>query len=847
MTSIPPAPQKQGSGQVYDESSNRGIAQVIEGGEKFIEEEEEEEEEPTRNIVSDDTALVESTSHTNMLEVENLSFCERLKNRSFIALTIFAVIPALLYIVLFTRMGFGLTTFYYISDNYEQYGPILGAGIGAVVFFLYLFDCYYWSSSTGIFLRKISLGTLVVAIALLNLCLAGVFPYGPISLFLILSAGWMVLIGQLFYSNVESRVFVSWLSGPLFFVAMVSFVSWLVWALYKDENEWNSVIQIAEAEKSGCEPDFDSYPDLDCQDNNGKVCFAADIETNTLKFDDGCDERCVEVLSGCANSFIIWVGPFLVSLGYIFLSYFATFLRKGSSPEQEAAKFAQIWLFLLFATWVGASLSGAGVGISTTLAALTLSSFIAAAIFLAISFNKIERVEQMQRVEEALVEKYGNHFDIFRGLLVVTTAPVFLFYFFISFLIQRIRNLNCCYNKPPPSTASLREIPVRGLLTAEARRLIREFLSWNRTKVLTYAVYWGLVFMVMGVIVAEFTVVFLSWLIEITSTMPIGLVTAVLVGIGMIMFLLPPVPGVPIYLTLGIVIIPVGREKFGLVGSILYAHGVSLCLKLLACTLQQKAIGGLLKTKVGIRQFCAINSSLIRSMKLLLKQPGLGIDKASILVGGPDWPTSVLCGIMDLDLIPILFGTLPIIFLISPTLLTGSFTYMSNLRLENGQQEFPWAGTVATISAAVTAFVQLGSMALAAYYLEQTVSNRQEELDAIPIDEEVKERDERDEALRIKMNEVTEWDVLPSWTKVVLTSSITTMIISCYLVQLFASECFRDYEITFTIDKNLDGDWKNIVKPLGLVAIILLLLSCTLLYIFRHWAMRKAVTSSHHH
>ena len=46
------------------------------------------------------------------------------------------------------------------------------------------------------------------------------------------------------------------------------------------------------------------------------------------------------------------------------------------------------------------------------------------------------------------------------------------------------------------------------------------------------------------------------------------------------MFLLPPVPGVPIYLTLGIVIIPVGREVFGVTLSILYALGVSLCLKL---------------------------------------------------------------------------------------------------------------------------------------------------------------------------------------------------------------------------------------------------------------------------
>jgi len=288
--------------------------------------------------------------------------------------------------------------------------------------------------------------------------------------------------------------------------------------------------------------------------------------------------------------------------------------------------------------WVGASLSGAGAGVSTTLAALTLASFVAAAIFLAISFERMEREEQMQRVREQLVEKYGNHFDIFRGLLVVTCAPVFLIYFSVSFVIQMIRSIKfCCYTKPPVNTPSLRNVAVGGWITIEARRLIREFQSWNRTKVLTYAVYWGLAFLILNVIVAQFTLVFLSWLIEKTSAMPLPTVTALLVAIGMTMFLLPPVPGVPIYLTLGIVIIPTGRESFGLFGSVVYALGVSLCLKLLACTLQQKLIGGLLQNKVAVRQFCGVNSSLMRSMKLVLKQPGLGIDKVSILVGGPDW------------------------------------------------------------------------------------------------------------------------------------------------------------------------------------------------------------------
>lgn len=756
---------------------------------------------------------------------------------TFVVLFVSAAIPCLLYIIPFTKMGYGLTTFYYISENYEQYGTYLGASIGGGAFLLYLFDCYYWDSSPGVFLRKLFIGLLLIAIALFSLCMAGIYPHGPISLFIILVAFWMILTRSLLFSDIEPRVYISWLSGPLFLEAVLIFACWITWTLYQDANEWNFIISISDAQSSGCEPNFVDYPD--CQNDDGEVCFEVDIDAMTY-YGDNCDTVCKAVFSDCSNGFIIWVGPFLVSLALIFLSVFATFLRKGSSPEQESAKFVQIWLFLLFAMWVGASLSGAGAGVSTTLAAFTLSSFIAAAIFLAISFKKIERTEQLQKIGDALVDKYGNHFDIFRGLLVVTCTPVFLFYFFISFVIQRIRSISGCYTKPPSDTMSLKNVVASGWFTVEARRLIREFQSWNRTKVLTYAVYWGLAFMVLNVIVSQFTLVFLSWLIEKTSSMPLPLVTGVLVGIGMTMFLLPPVPGVPIYLTLGIVIIPVGRDTFGVFGSTLYALGVSLCLKLLACTLQQKLIGGLLQSKVGVRQFCGVNSSLMRSMKLVLKQPGLGIDKVSILVGGPDWPTSVLCGIMDLDLIPILIGTLPIIFLITPTLLTGSFMYMSSVTLDNGEPEFPWAGTMTTVFTAITAFVQFGSMAVAAFYLEQTVSNRQEDLEAIPIDEEVKARDEADEAITTKFDELTEWSVLPVLAKVVLSSSVTVMIISCYLVQLFASDCFMDYELTSTIDEHLNGDWKNLVKPLGIVANILLVASVLLLYLFRQWAMSMA-------
>ena len=724
--------------------------------------------------------------------------------------------------------------------RFEKYADYLYTELLAFLFVLYLLDCHHWSSCVGIWCRRLCILTAVIFTNLLVLCTSGSRPYAPISLMLVMTPLLLALIRIVFYPRVNAREYASWLTGPLYLISILTFLTWIIWTLWSDNHEWSIIRGISEAARAGCQPDFEEYPD--CQDEDtGDVCFVVDEDNLSITFDDYyCDESCTQVYDSCLNTFMIWVGPFLVSVGFLFLCFFASFIRGGGkNPDTDSLKFLKVWMFLVFAMWVTASLAGAGSGVTTALTAFTLAAFVAVAVFLAVSFNRVERDEQITGIKHKFVEKYGNQLDLFRGLLIVTCAPIVGAWILLSMFIQSTRNCatKCCgLVRPPSDTPSLRNVYGAGYITAEARRLMKEIQSWKTAKVCTYAIYWGILFMTMNVIVAQFTLVFLSWLIEVTSNMSLLPVTFILVGVGMAMFLLPPVPGVPIYLTLGIVIIPVGQEKMGLSLSVIYAIGVSVCLKLLACTLQQKGIGGLLKNKVGIRQLVGVNSTIIRSMKLVLKEKGLGIAKVSILVGGPDWPTSVLCGIMDLPLLPILVGTLPIVFLITPTLLTGSFTYLSSVRNEDGQAEYPWAGTATAVCAAITGLVQFGSMIVAAFFLEQTVADRKDELDAIPIDEEVKEADERDEALNKAYEEVTQWEYVPFLAKQCLLLSLGLMIICCYVVQLFASSCFVEYELTSTIDTHLDGDWKNIVKDLGFVAIIIFLVSILFLLFFTSWA-----------
>lgn len=207
---------------------------------------------------------------------------------------------------------------------------------------------------------------------------------------------------------------------------------------------------------------------------------------------------------------------------------------------------------------------------------------------------------------------------------------------------------------------------------------------------------------------------------------------------------------------------------------------------------------------------------------------------------GPDWPTSVLCGILRLSLPQIILGTIPVVMLILPTCVTGAFLYMASLKDESGNPEFSWAGTVSTITASLTALVQFGSMIVAAYYLEQAADKRMDEVAAIEDDAEVKKADDEAAHLNKCYREVTQWEKIPIFPKLLIRSSLACIIISCYIVQLFSSRCFTEHTLTDSIDDNLQGNVGNLFLPLGWLATGLFGTSIVLLYVFISWGKAKA-------
>mmetsp|Transcript_28586 Transcript_28586/g.68827 ORF Transcript_28586/g.68827 Transcript_28586/m.68827 type:complete len:943 (-) Transcript_28586:155-2983(-) len=762
---------------------------------------------------------------------------------TFFCLSIWCAIPAVVYILLFTQMGYGESFYYALSYKFGGYAFIFAGVLFISGFFFYVLDIGEWNSAIGNMFRVICTAVMFSVFIIIVVLTSNEHPFGLISLFALFNPLWLLLVKSLFYRARDARTYVSWLSGPLFLVSLLTAAAFIAWIFVDFDNKWNNVTQVEAAERTGCEANFDDYPNCASEDGSTGTCFYVDYsnERQELVFTENCDRICLNVYKECSNGFILWAGPVMMCLSMLFLSFFCTFLRTEGTGEEDIFNFGKLWFFVIFTMWASASLSGAAAGITSSLFILTVASLAGACIFLSASFSKTERHHNADVVLARIHEKYGENLDVVRGLFVVTCSPLIIAYFCLSAINQLVRRvgLNPCAQRPcaenDPDQNS-------GLVTVKAKQQLTMMRSWDRAKVLTYAVYWGVAYMILQVLVANLTVVFLSWIIFLFDRANLGLaaVTAIMACVGVMMFLLPPVPGVPVYLTLGIVLAAQGHEILGWTGSIFYSTGIGLVLKLFSSMLQQKLIGENLSHYVKVRQFVGINSSLMKAMRLVLGKDGLSVPKVAILIGGPDWPTSVLCGIMRLSLPQIMLGTIPIVFLILPTCLSGALLYMASLETDNGNPEFPWAGTVSTITLSLTAVVQFGSMIVAAYYLEQTASKNVPAIEAIPTDREVKEADDKAANLRRCYHDVTKWDVVPISAKLLLQTSLAAIISSSYMVQLFSNLCFTPHSLTDSIGENLDGKVSNLFLPLGWVALGLFGLSIILIYLFESWGEQKA-------
>lgn len=153
--------------------------------------------------------------------------------------------------------------------------------------------------------------------------------------------------------------------------------------------------------------------------------------------------------------------------------------------------------------------------------------------------------------------KYG---DWFRGFAILICLPIAAMYAWLSFVTQCIRKSGLNKLVPP-----LKEEDRQYHLTKTASNQFSSMLTWRWSSVLQKSLIIGLCIQTMTVIITKFTYLFLAWLKVEVKSMDLFSVTLIMVIVGVTMFLFPPIPGVPIYFTSGIILVAAGekvRQKY---------------------------------------------------------------------------------------------------------------------------------------------------------------------------------------------------------------------------------------------------------------------------------------------
>jgi len=424
--------------------------------------------------------------------------------------------------------------------------------------------------------------------------------------------------------------------------------------------------------------------------------------------------------------------------------------------------------------------------------------------------------------------------DYLHALAVFVGWAPFSLFLLLAFVNQRLRTClrNCNITNDPQGGR---------VFNAVATGMLERMSEWHWGSVSSKITVIGLVVLFTEVIVGKAVVVFLSWFSALLADVSLGLVVLIFFLVGIFMFLNPAIPGIPVYLCAGVLlpaaVMGEGWQTSGLSQPPLefwygigLASAVSVLLKFVAIAIQQEVIGRRLGAYVTVRSFCQINSKFMRGAKLVLQDRGCTSGKAMILIGGPDWPTSVVTGIMKLSLLQMLVGSMPIVLLIIPSVLVGGFNLISSL-----------SDLWSTLANVVTLFafaIQGAALIGAGLVIDRAVEERAMDLAAMPYDAEVMALEKKLEKYEQARRLCTTWrdPKSPLWPRVLLVTTNLMVIFACYAAIFYSSRTFRPFAVSDSIADLPGGVGHLIVYPAGWLVLGCFVCAWLLFDIYRRWA-----------
>mmetsp|Transcript_29865 Transcript_29865/g.85520 ORF Transcript_29865/g.85520 Transcript_29865/m.85520 type:complete len:1039 (+) Transcript_29865:141-3257(+) len=368
----------------------------------------------------------------------------------------------------------------------------------------------------------------------------------------------------------------------------------------------------------------------------------------------------------------------------------------------------------------------------------------------------------------------------------------------------------------------------RRCLTERVRDMLASMREWNWVRVIFWCYVVATIMMIYKM-TPLFLNVLLAWMTWTMRDLDFVWICVATFLAGMVLFMLPPIPGPPIYLFGGVVISE--RCPWGFWWGSLVCIILCFVLKLTACAMQQKIFGEGLGTMKSVRQAVGVHKPFIRAIEMVLRRPGLSFGKCMILCGGPDWPTSVLAGILRISLRQCLVGTFPIIFNVVPLTLTGSFY----LKRDESQVWVRAGNLMFSLTALISVVFWVGM----GWAIQDVFEREHENLTRAKEEYiDLEWLDFRSSLIAAKT--VVVWSDLPLGIKVVYVGG--AMGLSCVGVAFFwrSALCFGNFKLTDKIQELVWFGNRGLIKTPGVIGLSIAGASYMGLAIYRCWASKRS-------
>jgi len=719
------------------------------------------------------------------------------------------IVPNVIVLAVLSDIGIGLEVYNAVAPDRMSLSGDLAVFLAAMsLVALYVSDWFYYKSALLQGVTAVPPVLLITAGAFLK---GRKYPWAPLlfTLFLI------PLISAVYRFTVCKKVLqrsfymcVSAATGICGIIVIVSFVAWV----FADSHEWTRETKDDLAARS---ENIYKYVNKDMVLNYTVHCHPEDNVLSSLNLTksekSGVKKACGKAV---AVWFLVWTCPLIAAICNIVLSVFcymhAMFCKAEEADSMtRALKSFIICLVGLFACMY-CSASFFSLALSSTFMAFFAAALCVLCVFtvMEVGPEAIKNMASGSKTVKMLAPVMRSDWvrAIFVGAVNIF-IPIFLF---LNSMNQRVRKWK------KTNTTS-------GRYTEVAEQIVNEIDKWNWCSIFTKVAILGELFFMLQVGISKVTYIFLSWLCEALSGVNIGIVIVLVFAVGYGMFLLPPVPGVPVYVFSGIVITDQAVRKLGdngFIMGVLIAIAVGFVNKLCAC-LGQYSIGYFAGKNLKVQQLIAVDSVPTKAIEMILKRPGLDIGKVAILIGGPDWPTSVTCGILRLSIPQMLLGTIPVLLILSPCVLAGSFI----ARQGAGGEDSIWP-MLASTSTLVAAVCQVAAGLTATVCIVKTVQDHQDDLSKPrPEHQAVAELTRKGAHASRIYQEVTKWSNLTAFDKVIILACVAFHLLSGFMFVMMAEACFLPFSVDKSIkapvaEGGLGGDpFAIVINPMGYLAL----------------------------